>query len=92
MNTHNILRRPVLTEKSTRGIETLNAYIFEVSNDANKIQVKKAIEDAFDVKVVKVNIRNKKGKFKRIGRSFGYGQDRREAIVTLRAGDKLDIY
>ena len=92
MNTQSILRRPVLTEKTTRGIETLNAYVFEVDRDANKIQVKKAVEDAFNVKVVKVNIRNKRGKLKRIGRSAGYGQDRREAIVTLKTGEKLDIY
>jgi large subunit ribosomal protein L23 len=92
MNTQSILRRPVLTEKSTRGIETLNAYVFEVDRDANKLQVKKAVEEAFNVKVVKVNIRNKRGKLKRIGRSVGYGQDRREAIVTLKTGEKLDIY
>ncbi len=92
MNTQSILRRPMLTEKTTRGIETLNAYVFEVARSANKLQVKKAVEDAFEVKVVKVNMRNKKGKFKRIGRSAGYGQDRKEAVVTLRAGDKLDIY
>ncbi len=92
MNTQSILRRPMLTEKTTRGIETLNAYVFEVARSANKLQVKKAVEDAFEVKVVKVNMRNKKGKFKRIGRSAGYGQDRKEAVVTLKAGDKLDIY
>lgn len=92
MSTHNILKKAVLTEKSTRGIETLNVYTFEVSADANKILIKKAIEDSFGVKVAKVNIRNKKGKFKRLGRSAGYGQDRKEALVTLRPGDKLDVY
>jgi len=92
MNTQSILRRPVLTEKTTRGIETLNAYVFEVDRDANKLQVKKAVEDAFNVKVVKVNIRNKKGKLKRIGRSVGFGRDRKEAVVTLKTGEKLDIY
>jgi large subunit ribosomal protein L23 len=92
MNTQSILRRPVLTEKTTKGIETLNTYVFEVDPGTNRIQVKKAVEEIFQVKVVKVNIRNKKGKFKRAGRSYGYGQDRKEAIVTLKAGDKLDIY
>lgn len=92
MNIQSILKRPVLTEKSTRGIEVLNVYVFEVASDANKLLVKKAIEESFKVHVTKVNIRNKKGKFKRLGRSVGYGQDRKEAIVTLRAGEKLDVY
>jgi large subunit ribosomal protein L23 len=92
METHGILKRPVLTEKTTKGIEVLNTYVFEVSPAANKILVKKAVEESFDVKVVKVNIRNRKGKFKRLGRSAGYGKDRKEAIVTLKSGHKLDIY
>jgi large subunit ribosomal protein L23 len=82
----------MLTEKSTRGIESLNAYVFEVSRTTNRIEVKKAVEEAFGVKVVKVNIRNRKGKFKRTGASYGYGQDRKDAIVTLRPGDKIDVY
>jgi large subunit ribosomal protein L23 len=63
-----------------------------VKRNTNRLEVKKAIEEAFGVKVVKVNIRNRKGKLKRTGASFGYGQDRKEAIVTLRAGDKIDVY
>jgi len=92
MNTQSILLRPVLTEKSTRGMEVLNTYVFEVVERANRLQVKKAVEETFGVKVLKVNMRNKKGKFKRVGRSFGYGRDRKEAIVTLKPGDKLDVY
>jgi len=92
MNPYSILRRPLLTEKSTHGIETRNTYVFDVAKEANKLLVKKAVEELFKVKVVKVNIRNRKGKAKRVGRSIGYGKDRKEAIVTLRQGDKLDIY
>jgi len=92
MNTRNLLLRPVLTEKSTRGIEVLNTYVFEVVRRANKLEVKKAVQEAFDVKVLKVNMRNKKGKLKRMGRSSGYGKSRKEAIVTLKSGDKLDVY
>lgn len=92
MDPHSILLRPVITEKTTHGIETLNSYVFDVAVNANKIMIRKAVEDVFDVKVVKVNIRNRKGKIKRVGRSVGYGKDRKEAIVTLREGDKLDIY
>jgi large subunit ribosomal protein L23 len=87
-----ILRRPLLTEKTTRGIEVLNAYVFEVSPGANRLLVKKAVEEGFGVKVLKVNMRNRKGKLKRMGRSLGYGQNRKEAVVTLKTGDKLDIY
>jgi len=92
MSTPYILKRPLLTEKSTWGIEALNVYVFEVSRDSNKILVKKAVEDSFNVKVAKVNIRNKRGKFKRMGRSAGFGHDRKEAIVTLKPGFKLDVY
>ena len=87
-----VLLRPILTEKTTFGIEVLNAYVFEVHPSANKIQVRKAVETLFDVKVTKVNIRNRKGKRKRVGRSVGYGKDTKHAIVTLAAGDKLEIY
>ena len=89
---HGILRRPVLTEKSTHGIESLNSYVFEVAPEANKISVKDAVEELFDVKVVKVNVRNRRGKWKRVGKYFGYGKNRKEAIVTLRTGDKIDVY
>ena len=89
---HRILTRPILTEKSTHGIETLNAYVFEVAPSANKIEVRRAVEELFDVKVVKVNIKNCRGKRKRIGRSIGFSKDVKEAIVTLKLGDKIDVY
>lgn len=92
MNLANILRRPLLTEKSTWGIEALNVYVFEVAKEANKLLVKQAIEASFDVKVEKVNMRNRKGKFKKMGRSSGFSQDRKEAVVTLKEGFKLDVY
>ncbi len=92
MEVHNVLRRPILTEKSTRGMELQNAYVFEIFPRANKLIVRRAVEELFDVKVVKVNIRNRKGKLKKVGRSIGYSKNRKDAVVTLRAGDKLDIY
>jgi large subunit ribosomal protein L23 len=92
MEAQSVLRKPVLTEKTTRGIDILNTYVFDVASHANKILVKKAVEETFGVKVLKVNIQNRKGKFKRMGRSVGYGKDRKQALVTLKAGDKLDIY
>lgn len=92
MELHTVLRRPILTEKTTRGMEQQGAYVFEVDGGANKVIVRRAIESIFDVKVAKVNIRNRKGKLKRTGRSVGYTKDHKEAIVTLRAGHKIDIY
>ena len=92
LSDHGVLLRPILTEKTTFGIEVLNAYVFEVHPSANKIQIRKAVETLFDVKVKKVNVRNRKGKRKRVGRSVGYGKDTKHAVVTLAPGDKLDIY
>jgi large subunit ribosomal protein L23 len=89
---HGVLHRPVLTEKSTHGIETNNCYVFDVAPSANKLTIKEAVETLFSVKVLKVNIRNRRGKHKRVGRSVGYGKNRKEAIVTLKTGDKIDVY
>lgn len=92
IDVHQVLRRPVLTEKSTRGIDSLNAYVFEVLPRANKLMVRQAVEELFGVKVAKVNVRNKRGKRKRVGRSIGFAKDRKEAIITLKPGHKIDVY
>ena len=92
LDVHQILLRPVLTEKSTRAIERGDAYVFEVQPQANKIMVRNAVEELFGVKVKKVNIRNRRGKRKRVGRSVGFGKDRKEAIITLKPGHKIDVY
>ena len=92
LSDHGVLLRPILTEKTTFGIEALNAYVFEVHPSANKIQIRKAVENLFDVKVRKVNVRNRKGKRKRVGRTVGYGKNTKHAVVTLAAGETLDIY
>ncbi len=91
-NPKSVLLRPVVTEKTTGGIEHLNAYVFEVAPEANKILVKKAVEEQFNVKVVKVNTRWKKGHWRRLGRHVGRTGSRKEAIVTLRPGDRIDVY
>jgi len=89
---HGILRRPVITEKSTAAVEHLNAYVFEVEITANKLEIKKAVEELFNVKVTKVNTRRQLGKSKRMGWITGTTQSTKEAIVSLRKGDKIDIY
>ncbi len=89
MEAREILKRPVITERSSEQME-FNKYTFEVDTRANKTQVKDAVEEIFGVKVEKVNIMNYKGKFKRMGRHAGYTNKRRKAIVTL-AADSNDI-
>lgn len=89
MEAREILKRPVITERSTEQMED-NKYTFEVDTRANKTQIKDAVEEVFGVKVEKVNVMNYKGKFKRMGRHAGYTNKRRKAIVTL-AADSNDI-
>ncbi|GAK48072.1 50S ribosomal protein L23 [Secundilactobacillus oryzae JCM 18671] len=87
MESRDIILRPVVTEASTALLDD-KRYTFDVDVRATKTQVKKAIEDIFDVKVVKVNIMNVKGKLKRQGRYEGYTKKRRKAIVTLSSDSK----
>jgi large subunit ribosomal protein L23 len=92
LHRYSVVRRPVLTEKSTDALEHRNAYVFEVAPAANKIQIRQAIEEEFDVKVRNVNTLWKRGKARRVGRTVGRTASVKEAIVTLRPGDKIDVY
>ncbi|WP_283679040.1 50S ribosomal protein L23 [Lentilactobacillus sp. Marseille-Q4993] len=87
MESRDIVLRPVITEESTSKMDD-KRYTFDVDLRATKTQVKKAIEDIFDVKVTKVNIMNVKGKEKRQGRYVGFTKKRRKAIVTLTEDSK----
>ncbi|ARW14313.1 50S ribosomal protein L23 [Lactiplantibacillus plantarum] len=82
MEARDVILRPVVTESSMADLDD-KRYTFDVNVQATKPQVKKAIEEIFDVKVVKVNVMNVKGKLKRQGRYAGYTKKRRKAIVTL---------
>lgn len=82
-----ILIKPIITEKSMSAIAD-KKYTFKVAKDANKIEIAKACEEIFGVKVSKVNTMNCKGRFKRQGRSQGYTPDWKKAIVTLTADSK----
>jgi large subunit ribosomal protein L23 len=89
MNANQIIRRPLVTEKSTMMREAGdNILAFEVDTKANKIQVKKAIEELFKVKVQEVRLFNVRGKIKRMGRYQGKRRDWRKAYVRLMAGEK----
>lgn len=91
MDKFQIVKRPIVTEKTTKLAEE-NKYTFVVDKNANKIQIKEAIEEIFDVKVKKVNVINGKAKPKRVGQYQGFKAAITKAIVTLEDGSKIDIY
>ena len=91
-DSYQVVIAPILTEKSTATIEHVNQYTFRVHPKSNKIEIKKAIESIFNVKVLRVCTRHKQGKRKRIGTKTGFTSGWKEAIVHLRPGEKIDVY
>jgi large subunit ribosomal protein L23 len=87
-----IIKRPIITEKSMLLVEEQNKYTFSVDKRANKIQIAKAIEELFKVKVVKVNKINAVPKKKRVGQHSGFKPAITKAIVTLAEGSKIEIF
>ncbi len=92
MDMHRILIQPLLTEKITRLREKSNTVGFVVHPDANRVQIKQAVEVLLKVKVDKVNLMNVRGKVKRLGRFSGRRSDWKKAFVTLKEGEKLEMY
>ena len=92
MDHYDIIRVPRITEKGSRLKEQSNVLTFEVRNDANKVQVRKAIEVIFKVKVLDVTTVNVAGKKKRMGARLGRRSDLKKAYVTLKPGEKIDIF
>jgi large subunit ribosomal protein L23 len=88
---YDVLKKPLITEKSTSLLED-NKYTFEVDPRANKTEIKQAVQTIFKVKVEKVNTIRIKGKTKRVRNIPGKTPDRKKAIVTLRKGDKIEIF
>jgi large subunit ribosomal protein L23 len=91
MHPYEVIRRPVITEKNTL-LSEQNKYTFEVAKDANKPQIKAAVEMAFKVKVVSVNVIHVPGKMRRAGRRRGMTPSWKKAIVTLVPGDKIELF
>ena len=87
MAAQDIIIRPIITEKSMAGI-AMKKYTFEVKKDANKIEIAKAAEELFKVKVAKVNTLHVRGQFRRQGRSEGYTPSWKKAVVTLTEDSK----
>lgn len=91
MNPRDIIRRPVVTEKSMQLLEE-NKYTFIVDMKANKPEIRKAVEELFNVKVEKVRTMRVKGKPKRFRNSVGRTPDVKKAIVTLGEGEKIELF
>ena len=89
---YQIVKRPLLTEKSDRLREVNNQYCFEVAVGANKLDVKAAIESLFGVKVSSVRLQNRIGKTKRMGRFAGKRADWKKAFVTLKEGEAIELF
>ena len=87
-----IIKRPIITEKSMLLVEELNKYTFSVDRRANKVQIKLAVEELFSVKVVSVNTINTTPKKKRVGQHSGFKSHVTKAIVTLAEGSKIEIF
>ncbi|MDD2420686.1 MAG: 50S ribosomal protein L23 [Heliobacteriaceae bacterium] len=88
---YDVLRKPVITEKSM-DLVAENKYTFIVQPDANKIEIKYAVEQLFKVKVLAVNTISVKGRFKRVGKFSGRTSNRKKAIVTVQEGQKIEIF
>jgi large subunit ribosomal protein L23 len=86
-----VVRRPLVTEKNT-SLQAQGKYAFEVAREANKNQVKQAVEKAFKVSVTAVNIISVRGRERRVGRRMVTGSSWKKAVVTLKAGDKIQIF
>jgi len=87
-----VIIRPLMTEKNAKLKEDHNRVVFEVAPDANKIEIKKAVEEAFQVSVKSINVLNVRGKLKRVGRKMGRRRDWKKAIVTLKEGSTIEFF
>lgn len=92
MIAYDIIRRPLITEKSNIQKDELGQYSFEVDRDANRIEIRRAIEQIFSVKVRSVRTMHVRGKVKRRGRILGKRKDWKKAIVTLTPGERIPFF
>lgn len=92
MQAHEILKKPLLTEKTTEATELNNIYGFAVDRKANKNQIKAAVEELFDVKVLKIRTAVMPGKIKRFGKLTKKGSSWKKAYVQVQEGQKIELY
>jgi len=91
-NLYTVLKRPVVTERTTGLREENNQYAFEVARDANKVQIRQAVESIFGVRVTDVRTQIVRGKIKRVKRSFGKQPNWKKAFVTLHPEDQIELF
>lgn len=91
MRVHQVLRRPLITEKSTARQGEANQYFFEVDKKATKQDVRSAVKSIFKVNVTSVRTMNVRGKRKRVGKNVGMTSDWKKAIVTLKEGERIEM-
>jgi large subunit ribosomal protein L23 len=89
---YQVLQKPIITEKALDVKERRQTLVFQVHADANKVEIKQAVQSVFKVKVESVHTANFHGKMRRRGRSFGYRLDWKKAYVKLKAGEKMPEY
>lgn len=89
---HAVIKSPVITEKSTAKLAEANQAVFWVDPNANKTEIKEAVEKIFNVKVLSVNTQKVPGKIKRMGKFSGRKPTRKKAYVSLKEGDKIEIF
>lgn len=89
---YQVLKRPLITEKTNAQREKLNDYTFEVATNANKVEIKSAVETLFGVKVKSVRTSNVRGKFRRTRRGVGQRPNWKKAIVTLFEGQQIELF
>jgi large subunit ribosomal protein L23 len=92
MNAHDIIRRPVDTEKTTLQKELYNQITLEVDRNANRVAIRKAVETVFNVRVASVKTMHIRGKVKRRGSTLGKRRDWKKAIIKLMPGDRIDFF
>ena len=92
MDAQKVIRRPLITEKATRMKEATNTVCFEVDREANKIEVRRAVEKLFGVKVLDVRVANREGKWKRMGRFIGQRKAWKKAWVRLAPDQKIEFF
>lgn len=91
-NIYEVIVRPVITEKATEQLDRNQVYTFVVARQANKIEIAEAVEKLFNVKVDTVRTMQYRGKQRRVGRNVGQRPSWKKAVVTLRAGDTIEIF
>ncbi len=89
---YQVILKPLLSEKGTRLKEEGNQYLFRVAKNANKVEIKRAIEQLFKVKVLEVRTLHVRGKVKRLGRFQGRQPAWKKAVATLKAGESIELY